>query len=263
MRAVVGPPRALGGMPGSRRRRRRLSKPSTTRSATSSTGSSASSSGRSREAPRPRRRGAAQPARRTRGGEAALDVPTETVNYDSGPEVPVEVTDPAIEAFRIAEPRSSARRCYRLARHYVVEYVRLRQAPRHTGGPGTGERAGAGADVSFLAAMLVDKFCWHLPIYRQQVFSTPASRSAAPPWSTGRAAPSTCWRRAGALKPSPGDGRDLHQGRAQGERQDAQPVYGDAATDATVSMPFWAYCGTLSATARRLLRLRGRSDSAR
>ena len=22
------------------------------------------------------------------------------------------------------------------------------------------------ADVSFLAAMLVDKFCWHLPLYR-------------------------------------------------------------------------------------------------
>ena len=23
------------------------------------------------------------------------------------------------------------------------------------------------ADVSFLAAMLIDKFCWHLPLYRQ------------------------------------------------------------------------------------------------
>ena len=46
------------------------------------------------------------------------------------------------------------------------------------------------ADVSFLAGMLVDKFSWHLPLYRQHqrlrdanlsAFATAASRSAAPP----------------------------------------------------------------------------------
>ena len=124
------------------------------------------------------------------------DVPTETVTYERrakvrdaavaesglrfGPEVPVqtiEVTDPAIEA--IPEPEREVigeKVSYRLAQHpgsYVVlKYVRPVVKRRDTQAILTAAAPAnvlerSGADVSFLAAMLVDKFCWHLPIYRQ------------------------------------------------------------------------------------------------
>ena len=50
------------------------------------------------------------------------------------------------------------------------------------------------ADVSFLAGMLVDKFCYHLPLYRQHQRLMQAgirvSRSSLTSWPAG---PSTCW----------------------------------------------------------------------
>ena len=124
------------------------------------------------------------------------DVPTETVNYERrakvrdaavadsglrfGPEVPVqtiEVTDPAIEAIPQAEREVIGEKVsYRLAQqpgsYVVLKYVRPVVKRRdtqaiHTAPAPANVLERSGADVSFLAAMLVDKFCWHLPIYRQ------------------------------------------------------------------------------------------------
>ncbi len=124
------------------------------------------------------------------------DVPTHTVSYERrakvrdaalaqsglrfGPEVPVqtiEVTDPAIEAIAPAEREVIGEKVsYRLAQqpgsYVVLKYVRKVVKRRDTQAILTAAAPAnvlerSAADVSFLAAMLVDKFCWHLPLYRQ------------------------------------------------------------------------------------------------
>ena len=124
------------------------------------------------------------------------DVPTQTVTYERrakvrdaavtesglrfGPEVPVqtiEVTDPAIETIPQAEREVIGEKVsYRLAQqpgsYVVLKYVRKVVKRRDTKAILTAPAPAnvlerSAADVSFLAAMLVDKFCWHLPLYRQ------------------------------------------------------------------------------------------------
>ena len=102
------------------------------------------------------------------------------IGYGVGPEVPVqtiEVTDPAIEAIPETEREVIGEKVsYRLAQqpgsYVVLKYVRKVVKRRDTqtiltaAAPANVLERSA-ADVSFLAAMLVDKFCWHLPVYRQ------------------------------------------------------------------------------------------------
>ena len=124
------------------------------------------------------------------------DVPTQTVTYERrakvrdsavaesglrfGPEVPVqtiEVTDPAIEAIADDERKIIGEKVsYRLAQqpgsYVVLKYVRkvvkrLDTKTILTPPAPANVLERSAADVSFLAAMLVDKFCWHLPLYRQ------------------------------------------------------------------------------------------------
>ena len=124
------------------------------------------------------------------------DVPTHTVTYERrakvrdaavaesglrfGSEVPVqtiEVTDPAIEAIPQAEREVIGEKVsYRLAQqpgsYVVLKYVRKVVKRRDTQTILTAPAPAnvlerSAADVSFLAGMLVDKFCWHLPLYRQ------------------------------------------------------------------------------------------------
>ena len=124
------------------------------------------------------------------------DVPTHTVSYERrakvrdaavahsglrfGPEVPVqtiEVADPTIEAIPEAEREVIGEKVsYRLAQqpgsYVVLKYVRSVVKRRDTETILTAPAPAnvlerSAADVSFLAGMLVDKFCWHLPIYRQ------------------------------------------------------------------------------------------------
>ena len=97
-----------------------------------------------------------------------------------GPEVPVrtiEVTDPTIEAIPQAEREViGAKVSYRLAQqpgsYMVLKYVRPVVKRRGsetmlTAPAPVNVLERSGADVSFLGAMLIDKFCWHLPLYRQ------------------------------------------------------------------------------------------------
>ena len=88
-----------------------------------------------------------------------------------------EVTDPAIEAIPPAEREVIGEKVsYRLAQQpgsfVVLKYIRKVVKRLHTktiltppAPANVLERSAAG--VSFLAGMLVDKFCWHLPLYRQ------------------------------------------------------------------------------------------------
>ena len=124
------------------------------------------------------------------------DVPTQTVTYERrakvrdaavadsglrfGPEVPVqtiEVTDPAIEAIPDDEREVIGEKVsYRLAQqpgsYVVLKYVRkvvkrLDTKTILTPPAPANVLERSAVDVSFLAGMLVDKFCWHLPLYRQ------------------------------------------------------------------------------------------------
>ena len=124
------------------------------------------------------------------------DVPTQSVTYERrakvrdaavaerglrfGPDVPVhtiEVRDAAIEAIPHAEREVIGEKVsYRLAQqpgsYVVLKYVRKVVKRRDTetiltAPAPTNVLERSSVDVSFLAGMLVDKFAWHLPLYRQ------------------------------------------------------------------------------------------------
>ena len=97
-----------------------------------------------------------------------------------GPDVPVEtieVTDPAIEAIPEGERVVIGEKVsYRLAQqpgsYVVLKYVRkvvkrLDTETILTAPAPANVLERSAADVSFLAGMLIDKFAWHLPLYRQ------------------------------------------------------------------------------------------------
>ena len=156
------------------------------------------------------------------------DVPTQTVTYERrakvrdpavaesglrfGPEVPVqtiEVTDPAIEAIPDDERKIIGEKVsYRLAQqpgsYVVLKYVRKVVKRLDTKTILTAPARSA-ADVSFLAAMLVDKFCWHLPLYRQHQ----RLRDAGITLSRSTLVPSCPGRTALLLRCVPGCGRSL------------------------------------------------------
>ena len=97
-----------------------------------------------------------------------------------GPDVPVEtieVKDPSIEAIPLSEREVIGEKVsYRLAQqpgsYVVLKYVRKVVKRRDTETIVTPPAPAnvlerSAADVSFLAGMLVDKFSYHLPLYRQ------------------------------------------------------------------------------------------------
>ena len=116
----------------------------------------------------------------------------------------IEVVDPAIEAIPEAEREVIGEKVsHRLAQepgsYKVLKYVRQIIKRRDTGElltpsapPNVLERTAV--DVSFLAGMLVDKFCCHLPLYRQHQRLADAgirvSRSSLTNW---RGELRTCW----------------------------------------------------------------------
>ena len=124
------------------------------------------------------------------------DIPTEKITYqrrkkqraasvnDSGlrfdasvPVTTIHVTDPQIAAIPEADRQVIAEKVsYRLAQepgsYRVLKYIRQVVKRRDTGKLVTAAAAPnvlekSAVDVSFLAAMLVDKFRYHLPLYRQ------------------------------------------------------------------------------------------------
>ncbi len=130
--------------------------------------------------------------------EAEEAVPTEQISYtrrkgakdrgdavtDSGlrfnDDVPVEVVyvkDPEVEAIpeehrEVIDEKVTRRLAQRPGSYVVLEYRRpvvkdKRNDQLHTTPTPPNVLEGSLADVSFLAGMLIDKFCYYLPLYRQ------------------------------------------------------------------------------------------------
>ena len=124
------------------------------------------------------------------------DTPTETITYqrrkktrdgavndtglrfgDDVPRVSIEVKDPEIEAIDGAlRVRIGEKLTYRLAQrpgsYVILEYIqpvyKILDDQRILSTPAPANvLEGSVVDVSFLAGMLIDKFCYHLPLYRQ------------------------------------------------------------------------------------------------
>lgn len=96
---------------------------------------------------------------------------------DKAPVVDITVTPPEIEGlseddYEVVSERVHCRLAALEYRHVVIRYRHIKVKIRETGA-----MAGAPAresvfknscvDVSFVAALLIDKFLWHLPLYRQ------------------------------------------------------------------------------------------------
>jgi transposase len=91
--------------------------------------------------------------------------------------VPIEVPNEAVaglspQQYEVVGVKTSHRLAQRPGSYVVLEYRRS-VIKRHDSGTlhcppaPQGVLEGSRADVSFLVGLLVDKFCWHLPLYRQ------------------------------------------------------------------------------------------------
>jgi transposase len=141
-----------------------------------------------------------RPARRN----VAADVgEAESVPFFDASRVPVEVIEVALPEIEGLAPDQyeviGTKRSYRLAQrpgsYVVIEYVR-KVIKRKDIDPESGTAAivcapapagvleGSRADVSFLAGLLLDKFRYHLPLYRQHQRLIDAGISVSRPWLT-------------------------------------------------------------------------------
>jgi len=111
-------------------------------------------------------------------------VPIETI------EVPnPETRELAPEQYEVIGQKTSYRLAQRPGSYVVLKYVRPVIKRRdtqtlHCPSAPTGVIEGSRADVSFIAGVLVDKFCWHLPLYRQHQRLIAAGFNVSRPWLT-------------------------------------------------------------------------------
>ena len=113
----------------------------------------------------------------------ASRVPVETI------ELPAQTGDLAPEAYEIVSYKESYRLAQRPGSYVVLKYVRpvikvcesgkLRCPPAPQG-----VLEGSRADVSLLAGLLIDKFAYHLPLYRQHQRLLDAGFTVSRPWLT-------------------------------------------------------------------------------
>ena len=150
----------------------------------------------------------------------SIDTPTETITYqrrkktrdaavndsglrfdDSVPVQTIELSDPAIDCIpqdqrEVIGEKISYRLAQRPGSYLILKYVRPvikrkdTQAIMSACAPGN-VLDKSSVDVSFLAGMLIDKFCYHLPLYRQHQrlaqCGIQVSRSSLTNWEIGRA----------------------------------------------------------------------------
>jgi hypothetical protein len=111
-------------------------------------------------------------------------VPVQTI------EVPApEVQGLTSEQYEVIGEKISHRLAQRPGSYVVLKYVRpvvkLRETQAlHCAPAPVGVIEGSRADVSFIAGMLVDKFAWHLPLYRQHQRLVAAGFNVTRPWLT-------------------------------------------------------------------------------
>ena len=121
-----------------------------------------------------RRRGG-RPGRKKERGDAVND--TGLRFNENAPVIDIAVTPPEIEGlseddYEVVSERVHCRLAALEWRHVVIRYRHLTVKIRETGAlAGAPAREGvfknSCADVSFVAALLIDKFLWHLPLHRQ------------------------------------------------------------------------------------------------
>ena len=116
-----------------------------------------------------------RPGRTKQRGDAVND--TGLRFNANAPVIDITVTPPEIEGlseddYEVVSERVHCRLATIECRHVVMRYRHLKVKLRETGAlVGAPAREGvfknSCADVSFVAALLIDKFLWHLPLYRQ------------------------------------------------------------------------------------------------
>src|SRR5207237_8903162 len=95
----------------------------------------------------------------------------------------------APEQYEVIGQRTSYRLAQRPGSFVVLKYVRPVIKRRdtqtlHCPAAPVGVIEGSRADVSFIAGVLVDKFCWHLPLYRQHQRLVAAGFKLSRQWLT-------------------------------------------------------------------------------
>lgn len=118
-------------------------------------------------------------------------VPVETIEV-----LPPEVVDLAPEQYEVIGRKTSYRLAQRPGSYVVLEYVRPVIKPRVAAQTSaavptllcapapSGVLDTSRADVSFLAGLLIDKFQWHLPLYRQHQRLAEAGIEVSRAWLT-------------------------------------------------------------------------------
>jgi transposase len=111
-------------------------------------------------------------------------VPVETITV-------IDTTTKALapETFEVIGEKVSYRLAQRPGSYVVLKYVRplIKRLDTHTiqcAPAPVGVLEGSRADVSFIAGLLVDKFAYHLPLYRQHQRLTDAGITVTRPWLT-------------------------------------------------------------------------------
>lgn len=95
----------------------------------------------------------------------------------------------APEQYEVIGEKTSYRLAQRPGAYVVLKYVRPVIKRRdtqalHCAPAPVGVIEGSRADVSFIAGLLMDKFCWHLPLYRQHQRLIEAGFNVSRPWLT-------------------------------------------------------------------------------
>ena len=134
--------------------------------------------------------------RRSTARDAAAE-DTESVPFFDEDRVPVETIElkpPELEGaeageFEVIGQKITCRLAQRPGSYVILKYVRpvvKRRATQsiHCQPAPAGVIEGSRADVSFLAGLLVDKFAWHLPLYRQHQRLEDAGITVSRPWLT-------------------------------------------------------------------------------
>ena len=110
------------------------------------------------------------------------------------PVLTIEVPNPEVKDLRpdqyeVVGEKASHRLAQRPGSYVVLKYVRpvvkvLSTQTLHCPAAPVGVIEGSRADVSFVAGLLVDKFAWHLPLYRQHQRLGAAGFKLSRPWLT-------------------------------------------------------------------------------
>ena len=137
------------------------------------------------------------PAHKRRRARSDFTNDTAAAHFFDEAKVPVQTIElPAAEAkdlrpeqYKVVGSKTSYRLAQRPGAYVLLKYVRavikrLDTQTLHCAPAPLGVIEGSRADVSFIAGVLVDKFAWHLPLYRQHQRLDAAGFKLSRPWLT-------------------------------------------------------------------------------